>query len=108
MVFGTKTSTEASLIESGCLAFTLIEAISLVASAMGSQIYIHDTIFIRINFFSFGSITFSIFLRVFYLYARLVATIKLKIIKPIFARGGSVNLKISQFDGEEKGNLVIL
>ena len=44
---------------------------------MGSQIYISGTILTRIEFFSFGLVTFSMFLRVFYLYACLIGTVLL-------------------------------
>ena len=57
--------------------FTWNEAISLVVSAMGSQIYNPDSIFTTVEIFSFGSVTFSLFLRIFYLYACLVATAQL-------------------------------
>ena len=63
---------------------TLIEANSLVVRAMGSQIYIPGTIHTRIEIFSFGSVTFSMFLQVFYHSACLVATIKLKNRKTYF------------------------
>ena len=55
--------------------FTLIEATSLVVGKMGFQTYISCSILTRIKFFSSGSVTFSMFLRVFYLYACLIATV---------------------------------
>ena len=49
---------------------------STSVSTMGSQIYICGTILTRLEVFTFGSVIFSMFLRVLYPYACLVATIK--------------------------------
>ena len=80
-----------------------MEAISLVVIAVGSQFYIHGTILTRIEIFSFGLVASSMFLRAFYIYACLVATIKLKNLETYFMRVWSVNVKFSSFDGGEKG-----
>ena len=54
-----------------------MDGISLVVSAVGTQIYTPGIILTRIDFF-FGSVAFCMFLRVFCLYTYLVATLKLK------------------------------